>query len=511
MIVCSKHSNGAKILVHPYSYDYNSRLANLLKIAELLANHGHNVTVLLPSNCKPRMNRDVLRVVNWYVPDNLTLTFNLKTLLILEKESGYNEEVRYPKFLKSFCDHLLQSKPVLDKLKAEGFDLLILDVFEACGRILRDYFDIPSILYNNNAYNYMWDVFYPSNYAYVPSAMLFKSSDRMTFLERAQNIAIYLVLNIYNIEYYVPKLMEEIKKKHGVNTTVDVKKSFLKSSITIVNADFAVEFPRPSMPHVIPISGLLYNPGQPLDDELESFIQLPSNRGTVIVTFGSLVPELDEDRANVLAETFSRFPEYKFIWRYTGVKPKMLGSNTKLMDWLPQNDLLAHSRTKLIITHCGHSSSYETVSHGIPVIALPLFVDQFVYAKKLTERLEIGVQLDFYTAGVDSLTDAIKLVLNDPKYKENALKAQELVHDQPTAATDKLFYWVDYVIRHRGPMHLHSQAAYDLSWYQYFLLDVIACIVFVVLIIILVFIIISCVIFRCIKSRCSAVKKQKIS
>lgn len=28
------------------------------------------------------------------------------------------------------------------------------------------------------------------------------------------------------------------------------------------------------------------------------------------------------------------------LWRYSGEKPETLGSNTRLYDWIPQNDLL---------------------------------------------------------------------------------------------------------------------------------------------------------------------------
>lgn len=36
-----------------------------------------------------------------------------------------------------------------------------------------------------------------------------------------------------------------------------------------------------------------------------------------------------------------------------------------------------------------------------------------------------------------------------------------------------IVYWTDYVYRHKGAPHLKSHAL-DLTWYQYFLLDVIA-------------------------------------
>lgn len=52
-----------------------------------------------------------------------------------------------------------------------------------------------------------------------------------------------------------------------------------------------------------------------------------------------------------------------------------------------------------------------------------------------------------------------------------------IFRDRPMATLDKAVYWVEYVIRHRGAHHLRS-AAVDLTWYQYFSLDVYAFISF---------------------------------
>lgn len=50
---------------------------------------------------------------------------------------------------------------------------------------------------------------------------------------------------------------------------------------------------------------------------------------------------------------------------------------------------------------------------------------------------------------------------------------------------ESVVYWTEYVIRHNGALHLQSQAR-NLTWYQYFLLDVIS--VLVISISIIVFI-----------------------
>ena len=64
----------------------------------------------------------------------------------------------------------------------------------------------------------------------------------------------------------------------------------------------------------------------------------------------------------------------------------MLGKNILTLPWIPQNDLLAHPATRLFITHCGISSTYEAAIHGVPVVAIPLNLDQPANAEKLVNR-----------------------------------------------------------------------------------------------------------------------------
>lgn len=46
---------------------------------------------------------------------------------------------------------------------------------------------------------------------------------------------------------------------------------------------------------------------------------------------------------------------------------------------------------------------------------------------------------------------------------------------------DKAVYWVEYVIRHKGAHHLRSPAV-DLKWYQFYLLDIAAFVMIIILI-----------------------------
>lgn len=59
-----------------------------------------------------------------------------------------------------------------------------------------------------------------------------------------------------------------------------------------------------------------------------------------------------------------------------------------------------------------------------------------------------------------------------PGTRKTLKKMSAIFHDRPMSALDKAVYWVEYVLNHKGTHHLHS-AAIELTWYQYYLLDVI--------------------------------------
>ena len=85
------------------------------------------------------------------------------------------------------------------------------------------------------------------------------------------------------------------------------------------------------------------------------------------------------------------------------------------MDWLPQNDLLAHKNIKAFVSHVGHNSLYESAYHGVPVVAVPLFGDQFFNAKK-AEYFGLGIVVDHRSMYAQRLLEAIEHVVNEPRY-----------------------------------------------------------------------------------------------
>ncbi|KAK6947902.1 UDP-glucuronosyl/UDP-glucosyltransferase [Dillenia turbinata] len=61
--------------------------------------------------------------------------------------------------------------------------------------------------------------------------------------------------------------------------------------------------------------------------------------------------------------------------------------------WVPQIKILNHSSTGGFLTHCGWNSTLESVVHGIPLIAWPLFAEQRQNAVLLSEDLKVAVRV----------------------------------------------------------------------------------------------------------------------
>ncbi|KAJ1057313.1 hypothetical protein K5549_022068 [Capra hircus] len=204
-------------------------------------------------------------------------------------------------------------------------------------------------------------------------------------------------------------------------------------------------------------------------EEMEEFVQSSGENGIVVFSLGSMVSNMSEDRAEVIASAFAQIPQ-KVLWRYDGKKPDNLGPNTRLYKWLPQNDLLGHPKTKAFITHGGSNGVYEAIYHGIPMVGTPLFADQ---ADNIARMKSKGTAVS---------------------YKENVMRLSAIQHDQPMKPLDRAVFWIEFVMRHKGAKHLRP-ALHDLTWFQYHSLDVIgfllACVATAI------FVITKCCLFCC--------------
>ena len=85
----------------------------------------------------------------------------------------------------------------------------------------------------------------------------------------------------------------------------------------------------------------------------------------------------------------------------------------------PQLKLLQHA--SLCITHAGMNTTLESLSNGVPMVAIPITNDQPAVATRIAYT-KTGEVVGLNNCMVDNLKNAIAKVLFEPEYRQNALK-----------------------------------------------------------------------------------------
>lgn len=94
--------------------------------------------------------------------------------------------------------------------------------------------------------------------------------------------------------------------------------------------------------------------------------------------------------------------------------------------FVPHSDVLPH--TAAMVTQCGHGSTIAALRHGVPLVCAPLFADQPDIAARVVHH-GAGVRLSTRSSAAE-YRDAIREVVNDPKYREAARSLGEKMADE---------------------------------------------------------------------------------
>ncbi|XP_051918847.1 UDP-glucuronosyltransferase 2C1-like [Hippocampus zosterae] len=471
-----------KILVVPFE---GSHWVNMEVLIKALHSHGHSVDVIRTDK-------------SWYIKDGMphyspitvsvTEAFDpafvdslLKTTFALEREgSSVMNFVRLQlqmfeamfgtgKIMCTLTSAILQDDNLMARLKERRYDLLLTDPALGTGVILAHALQLPLV------YNVRWVmckeghlVLAPSPLSYVPMTGS-RLSDKMTFLQRIKNLVYFVSGEALYTFTIIPQYQAVCNQFFGPEVRYD--ELLQKADVWLMRADFVFEFPRPTMPNVIYIGGFQCKPAEPLPNHLEEFVQSSGQHGVIIMSLGTLIGELPSYFADEIAAAFAKLPQ-KVIWSYRGTKPSTLDTNTLIVDWMPQNDLLGHHKVKLFVAHGGTNGVQEAIYHGIPVVGIPFFFDQHDNLLRLTER---GAAVVVTLASMDkddSFLKALQEVLTNPSYSNSMQRLSRLHRDQPIPPLDSALFWIEFVMRHKGAAHLRTES-YKLPWYAYYNVDIV--------------------------------------
>lgn len=100
------------------------------------------------------------------------------------------------------------------------------------------------------------------------------------------------------------------------------------------------------------------------------------------------------------------------------------GGRGLLVEWSPQEKVLAHRALACFVTHCGWNSTLELIAAGVPVVAYPQWGDQIPDAKFLCEVYGIGLRLPAPAARTD-VVDYLTAVIEGPDGDTMRRRAKE--------------------------------------------------------------------------------------
>ncbi|XP_046630100.1 UDP-glycosyltransferase UGT5-like isoform X1 [Neodiprion virginianus] len=285
-----------------------------------------------------------------------------------------------------------------------------------------------------------------------------------TFWQRLKNfIWVWKFLYKYRTRYMPAQ--QALARKYFGNDIPDISDIEKNVSVVFVNQQTPISYLRPNIPKVIDIGGFhIAREIKPLPKDLQKILD-DSTQGFIYMSLGSNIKSVmlsDEVRREFIA-AFSELP-YTVIWKFEDDFLANKPENVIIMKWTPQQSILAHPNLKVFIYQGGLQSTEEAVSHGIPVIGLPVFTDQHVHANKMVS-LGVGKKLNIHSVNRHDILEAIRTVVFDTSYKRRMIDLRNLLKDKPYDSLKNAIWWTEHVIRHKGASHLQSTTV-DEPWYQ---------------------------------------------
>ncbi|XP_051536576.1 UDP-glucuronosyltransferase 2C1-like [Myxocyprinus asiaticus] len=119
------------------------------------------------------------------------------------------------------------------------------------------------------------------------------------------------------------------------------------------------------------------------------------------------------------------------------------------------------------------------------MIRILLFADQTDNLVHIKAKWA-AVVMDFNRMQTQNLVDGLNAVINNPSYKENAMRLSRTHHDRPRKPLDEAVFWIEFIMRNKGAKHLRVEA-HSLTWYQYHCLDVFAFLITIVTVVLYIF------------------------
>ncbi|EDW63508.1 UDP-glucosyltransferase 2 [Drosophila virilis] len=459
-------SQSANILA-VFSCPVPSHLIVEISMAKVLAENGHNVTVI--TTLKPHVTHENINLI--YIPltkeEQKTQDSGLSSMVERDNSNMMTAVFRMRKELSFIFNknRELMKDPRIQDLyenKDNKFDLVMLGYFFNSFQLgIAQKLKVPVVIATSMFQSEIFDIMLGNIHAqaYVPTVSVSVEKGRpMNFAQRLANL---ITLGVFKTYMYLTETdnVEAYNELYGSDPAMPKYEDLNKNvSLIFFNSHALSEGPiRPNFPGAIEVGGIQIkeNP-DPLPKEIDNFLQNATD-GAILLSLGSnvrgafLKADIVQNMFNVLSKLKQRV-----IWKWENLD-KIPGKSDNILysKWLPQDDILAHPKIRLFINHAGRGGITESQFHGKPMLSLPVFGDQPANADKMVQD-GFGLSMSLLTLEEQPFHDKIIEVLENPEYTQKVKAFSKLFRDRPLTARQSVLYWTEYVLRHHGAAHLQS-------------------------------------------------------
>ncbi|KAK4420972.1 UDP glycosyltransferase 9 [Sesamum alatum] len=177
---------------------------------------------------------------------------------------------------------------------------------------------------------------------------------------------------------------------------------------------------------------------KPNTDSCMKWLDEKEDRSVIYVSFGSLADLADKQMKEVAWSLIDS--KFSFLWVVRNTEesklPKdftsELHDNGLIVNWCSQLEVLSHRAVGCFLTHGGWNSTMEALSLGVPMVAMPLWVDQTTNAKLVADVWQIGVRVEADENGIvtrEEIAARVKDVMQGERgleIRRNAVKWKDM-------------------------------------------------------------------------------------
>ncbi|KAG7207218.1 hypothetical protein KM043_008895 [Ampulex compressa] len=240
----------------------------------------------------------------------------------------------------------------------------------------------------DTAGNPLNDAFYPRYYSKKP---------RLDgFWDRAYNFLHNLRFKRMYNAYTEPQT--EIMRRHISREVPDIREIERSLALVLLNTYYTFHGHRPLARVLVEVGGVhIEENAAELPPKLKEWMDAATS-GVVYFSFGSIV---SLDKANPIlvrnvCALLGKIAPVKVLVKDWSTRRSVvnLSDNIFAASWIPQISVLGHKNTRAFITHGGQMSTFEAVYHGVPVIGVPVYGDQWknvdiLVAKRMGVRVNV--------------------------------------------------------------------------------------------------------------------------